>query len=245
MNCGKPKCELIEETGKMQDNIIFGDDHILRAIYVEQIAYRNAEIAKVLEGKCFEYILDLGCGRGFHSGTLAKYAKNIIGTDMSYESLKECKNKNNIEVVMCDVQFLPFKDRTFDLIWIAGLLHHIPRDISHAIHDNISRVLKKDALLLIDEPNSKNIINFISRWIRKGDPTGDEWPLPVKLITNLLREHNHYIIVQYDFYGFFTPFAGLIPLHPVKKILIWIDNRLSNTPMKQIFMRWFIIAKKQ
>jgi ubiquinone/menaquinone biosynthesis C-methylase UbiE len=245
MNIGKTKGELIEETGKMYDKIIFEDDYIPKAIYVEQIAYRNAEMAKVLEGKCCEYILDLGCGTGFHSGNLAKYAKNIIGADMSYGALKKCKNKHNIDVVMCDVQFLPFKDRTFDIIWIAGLLHHIPRDIPHAIHDNISRTIKKDALLLIDEPNSKNILNFISIGISKGDPTGDERPLPVILIKNLLREHNQYIIVQCDFYGFFSPLAALIPVNPLKKILIWMDNRLSTTPMKQIFLRWFIIAKKQ
>ena len=245
MNIGKTKGELIEETGEMYDKIIFEDDYIPKAIYVEQIAHRNAEIAKVLEGKCFEYILDLGCGTGFHSGNLAKYAKNIIGADMSYGALKKCKNKNNIDVVVCDVQYLPFKDRTFDVIWVAGLLHHIPRDIPHAIHDNISRIMKKDALLLIDEPNSKNFINYIIIGISKGDPTGDERPLPVTLIKNLLRQHNQYCIVQCNFYGFFSPLAALIPIKSIKKILIGIDNRLSKTPIKQIFLRWFIIAKKQ
>lgn len=245
MNSGKTKGELIEETGKMYDKIIFEDDYIPKEIYVGQIAHRNAEIDKVLEGKYFEYILDLGCGTGFHSGNLAKYAKNIIGADMSYGALKECKQKNNIDVVVCDVQFLPFKDRIFDIIWIAGLLHHIPRDIPHAIHDNISRIIKKDALLLIDEPNSKNFINYIIIGISKGDPTGDERPLPVTFIKNLLREHNQYSIVQCNFYGFFSPVAALFPIKSINTILIRIDNRLSTTPLKNVLLRWFIVAKKQ
>jgi SAM-dependent methyltransferase len=60
-------------------------------------------------------MLDIGCGLG----VILHAAPNCfkIGTDISFESLKDAKKLNkNIEYVQSDAQFLPFKDNYFTTI---------------------------------------------------------------------------------------------------------------------------------
>jgi len=71
-------------------------------------------------------ILDVGCGYGRHLKFLRNYGFSIIGVDLAKNLLKRAKTYG--EVVVADIQHLPFRDKAFDAsISMWGPLNHIPQ----------------------------------------------------------------------------------------------------------------------
>lgn len=237
------KRKVVEETGKKYNEIIFEEDYIPKDVYIHQINLRNEIINQSISNKRFKYAVDLGCGTGFHLKTLNKYATNLIACDMSFGALKESKKHVKCEYVVCDINNLPFKPGTIDFLWIAGVLHHVPDDLENVVGNNISSVLKKEGLLLIDEPNKFNLFNYINMKLSKADPTGDERPLSLYTIKKLL-EDNDFRILNASSYELFSPLGALLKSEFILKLGISFDNLLGKTPLKLILLRWHIFAKK-
>jgi SAM-dependent methyltransferase len=237
------KMRTIDETGKHYNEIIFEDDYIPKNVYIHQIGLRNRLIDRLLAGKKFKHVVDIGSGTGFHLHTLGKYADNLIATDISMSALKESKKHNNCQFVVCDVNKLPFKPGTIDLIWIAGVLHHVPKDLDNVISNNLAPALKKDGIILIDEPNKLNFLNYLNMKLSKADPTGDERPLSLKHIITIF-EKNNFITIEAEPYELFGPISGLINLAIVAKICHMLDKFISHTFLKIICIRWYIYAIK-
>lgn len=237
------KTKIIEETGKKYNDIIFEEDYIPTEVYMHQINLRNYVINQALSNKKFQYIVDLGCGTGFHLKTLDKYAVNLLACDMSFGALKESKKHVKCEYIVCDINRLPFKPNTIDFIWIAGVLHHVPDNLNNVIGNNISTILKKDGLLLVDEPNKFNLFNYLNMKLSKADPTGDERPLSMYYVIKLLRINN-FIILDSSLYELLSPFGALFHNKLVLKFGVLFDKVLSKTPLKLILLRWHIFAKK-
>jgi len=244
MSATVSKQDLIEETGRNYNEIIFGEDYIPKEIYLHQIALRNEKIHKLLEINTYGFVLDLGCGTGFHLAELAKHAEIMVGTDISLGALKECRKKYDADFVLCDVLHLPFREQSFDVIWIAGLLHHIPHHVRPAIQDNISPVMKRGALLLIDEPNAYNPANFVNMKLSKADPTGDERPLSAQLVTCALTGENTFQVISCEFYGLLSPAGALIRNQSLINIFVEFDAWLGKTPLRKVLLRWMIVAKR-
>jgi SAM-dependent methyltransferase len=80
--------------------------------------------------------LNCGCGGGGQ--------KNIfgpsIGIDISFENIR-LLNKSGGQGAVADMEFLPFRDNTFDLVYGFGILHHLS-DIKKGVSE-ASRILKK------------------------------------------------------------------------------------------------------
>lgn len=235
--------QTIDETGKHYNEIIFEDDYIPKNVYIHQISLRNQLIDRLLAGKKFKHVVDLGSGTGFHLKTLGKYTDNLIATDISISALKESKKHNNCQFIACDVNRLPFKPGTIDLIWIAGVLHHVPKDLENVISNNLALALKKDGMVLIDEPNKYNFFNYLNMKLSKADPTGDERPLSSGKIKELLRK-NQMSIIASERYELFEPLGVLLKNDTVIKICSIIDRFISHTPFNILFIRWFIYARK-
>ena len=238
------KIKVVEDTGQKYNEIIFEEDYIPKDVYIHQINLRNNIINQSLSNKKFEYAVDLGCGTGFHLKTLSKYAANLIACDMSFGALKESKKHVKCEYVVCDINRLPFKPNTIDLIWIAGVLHHVPDDLENVIGNNISSVLKKNGLLLADEPNKFNIFNYVNMKLSKADQTGDERPLSLYSVKKLLT-NNNFKILNSRTYELFSPLGALLKNQSILKLATLFDNLLSKTPLKLILLRWHILAEKE
>lgn len=236
----KTDIKTIEETGKRYDQIIFNEDYIPKNIYAYQIRLRNEIIDKCMSNKKLNYALDLGSGTGFHLKTLSQYSENIIAVDMSIGALKESKKKHECEYIVCDINNLPFKNNSFDFIWIAGVLHHVPNDLEVVI-SNISHILNKDGLVLIDEPNKLNLFNYVNMKLSKADPTGNERPLSIYKIERLLRANN-FTILESELYEFLSPFGILVKNDIIFNSCILLDKLMHKTFLKLIFLRWYIFA---
>jgi tRNA (uracil-5-)-methyltransferase TRM9 len=79
-----------------------------------------------VEGK----VLDVGCGNGRNLIPLAKSGLKCIGIDFSKNMIKNAialSERNNAEVdfVVADALYLPFKDKSFDNLISTATLHHI------------------------------------------------------------------------------------------------------------------------
>jgi SAM-dependent methyltransferase len=238
--------QIIETTGEKYNDIIFHDDYIPKSVYFYQIQLRNEFITKSIEYKKFNYILDMGCGTGFHLNTLSHYANNLIGIDMSFGALKECKKSDNsyfVDFVVCDIKYLPFKKKSIDCIWIAGVLHHMPNDLETIFCNNVTPILKNNGFLLIDEPNKLNFFNFINMKLSKADPTGEERPLSLSYVENLLK-CNNFEILKSEYYEFFSPLGILLNSTFMLKLFCFIDRIMQRSFTKIILLRWNISAKK-
>lgn len=80
--------------------------------------------------------LNCGCGIGDQKDVFGP----SIGIDISLENIRSLRHRGG-QGVVADMEFLPFKDKTFDLVYGFGILHHlsnIPKGVSEA-----TRVLKK------------------------------------------------------------------------------------------------------
>ncbi|PIN81090.1 hypothetical protein COV13_02280 [Candidatus Woesearchaeota archaeon CG10_big_fil_rev_8_21_14_0_10_32_9] len=108
------------------------------------------EFCKLLQLTGTEKILDVGCGYGDMLGYIkAKYTKTtLVGIDNSENMIKTARSKyNNIAFEVADVQKLPFKDKTFDVVIAKHMLYHVT-NIKKAFKE-IHRVLKPEGRLII------------------------------------------------------------------------------------------------
>lgn len=90
-------------------------------------------------------VLEIGVGMGADFVRFRKAGAHSAGIDLSRESLKLARRNAAVNqvtpvVTNADAESLPFADRSFDLVYSWGVLHHTP-DTARAL-DEVHRVLK-------------------------------------------------------------------------------------------------------
>lgn len=130
-------------------------------------------------------VLDVACGEGYGSHLLAKEARYVTGVDINAESVEQAQNKyisSNLEYVQANALSLAFEAETFDCVISFETLEHLSEHES--LLAELTRVLKKDGLLLISTPDKK----FYS------DETGYQNPYHVK---ELYKNEFENLLAQY------------------------------------------------
>lgn len=119
--------------------------------YIKEIVGKDKEIK----------LLDLGCGTGrFSLLFVYKLGYSVVGADTSKEMLKKAiiKDKNRkIQWEIQDAQSLKYSDKTFDIVFISHLLHHVDRPID--VVKESFRVLKPGGILFNRYGAMENIQN--------------------------------------------------------------------------------------
>tara|TARA_Y100000389_G_scaffold204549_1_gene257910 strand:+ start:5050 stop:5511 length:462 start_codon:yes stop_codon:yes gene_type:complete len=93
-------------------------------------------------------LLDVGCG----IGEILDYYKNSVGVDINRECVDYCKSKG-LSAQYMEIDELPFESNTFNTLVFENVLEHI-HDPTKILQE-IFRVMKKDAFLLISVPGIK------------------------------------------------------------------------------------------
>jgi ubiquinone/menaquinone biosynthesis C-methylase UbiE len=108
-------------------------------------------------------ILDLGCGDGNSIKYFRSYFPNskIYGADISSKSIEVAKSKNltDVQLLTFDGENIPYQSKFFDIIFLAGVIHHVPEDQRSSLLSEVYRVLGDQGRLYIFENNPHNPIN--------------------------------------------------------------------------------------
>lgn len=95
-------------------------------------------------------ILDAGCGAGYESMRLSHLGAEVVGVDISEESIKIAKIKNpNCRFDLMDCRQLDDSIGIFDGIAAIALLVHIEDCDLHIVFENFNRVVKPLGYLFI------------------------------------------------------------------------------------------------
>lgn len=104
-------------------------------------------------------VLDLGCGFGTGSVVIGEFARSVVGADIvKYREWDFLKNKN-VSFKKTGPGKLPFKDNSFDGVFIKDVLHHL-KDMDKTLKE-VSRVTKVGGDIIILEGNRYNPIFYI------------------------------------------------------------------------------------
>lgn len=104
-------------------------------------------------------ILDLGCGDGSIDRILAERSprKQITGVDLEAHAQWREKLPKNLKLQAASVYDLPFKEKSFDVVMMKDVLHHMPEPEKVLIQ--VAKLAKKQVLII--EANRYNPISFI------------------------------------------------------------------------------------
>ncbi|WP_052270463.1 glycosyltransferase [Archaeoglobus fulgidus] len=110
--------------------------------------------AQFVKGKV---VLDLGCGEGYGSYILSKYAKKVVGVDIDDKSIKHASStyiRSNLEYRVGSVTSIPVDgEEIFDAVICFEVLEHIAEH--EEMLQEVKRVLKKDGIFVVSTPNKK------------------------------------------------------------------------------------------
>lgn len=115
--------------------------------------HRYAIALDLVRGKS---VLDLACGEGYGSFMLAQHATQVLGIDISDETIvdaqkKYCNKVNNLSFQQGSVSKLMLDDSVFDVVTSYETIEHLYEQ-SEMLAE-IRRVLKPDGILIISSPN--------------------------------------------------------------------------------------------
>lgn len=152
-------------------------------------------------------LLDAGCGKGRHLFFAAQHARKVIGVDLSPAvdaAFENAGHLENVHIVQADLFQLPLRQRSFDMIYSLGVLHHLPDP--EAGFQEILRYGKPGASVLIylywslnDEPRWKRIILSLVTLVRR---------VTTRLPFPLLRAFSWFVAVACEI-GFVAPYRLL------------------------------------
>jgi ubiquinone/menaquinone biosynthesis C-methylase UbiE len=105
-------------------------------------------------------LLDIGCGDGATELFMQRYFPQwkLTGIDVSAKSIEAAQQKQLPQVSFCvyDGLHIPFEANSMDIVFIAGVLHHMDATFHLEILTEAARVLKKGGRLYIYEHNPLN-----------------------------------------------------------------------------------------
>lgn len=122
-------------------------------IYLEHY-HRYSAIRSIVQNKM---VLDIACGEGYGSHLLSANAQNVIGVDISEQTIKHAKEKyvnSNLSFKQGSASEMPIEDNSIDVVVSFETIEH------HNLHDEmmseIRRVLKPNGTLIMSSPDKVN-----------------------------------------------------------------------------------------
>ena len=108
-------------------------------------------LLKVLEPQML--VLDVGCGDGKSTEAIARFVE-VVGCDFSREALIYLRNhrdfRHGVNLVECEMCFLPFGDNKFDAISCVHSLSHLLVNERKAAATEMLRVVKPGGPIFVE-----------------------------------------------------------------------------------------------
>lgn len=178
------------------------------------------------------HLLDFGCG----DGIMTQFVKRafprakVYGIDPSPKSIAQAKEQfaeiefsTNSE----ETQQIEFQDGFFDLVFTAGVMHHIPFEKHAGYIQEMHRILKPQGYLVIFELNPMNPLTVLTF---KRNPIDQNakmmWPwYSKKLTTGWAKNQIKYYCFFPRFLNWMRPFEPMLTRLPVGALYASISQK--------------------
>ena len=92
-------------------------------------------------------LLDLGCGGGKDAGDLVQRGYRVVGLDRTSALLSAGRRRyRSLPLIRADLRQLPFHAMSFDGLWAAASLMHLPKPVARRILTDLSRLIRPGGL---------------------------------------------------------------------------------------------------
>lgn len=137
-------------------------------------------------------ILDIGCGLGESAVYFALNGAEVTAADISPQMVGFAKElakryKVTIEFIVSSAEELNFKDESFDFIYCANLIHHIPVSDRPAFIKKIHKFFKKDGWFYSWDPLRYNPVINVYRKVANKVRSQEETPLDFSILKDFKR----------------------------------------------------------
>lgn len=177
-------------------------------------------------------LLDVGCGSGVYLDAFRKLGWDAYGVELSPEAAEQARRSLGLKVFTGVLEDAKFPNGCFDVVTLIHVLEHL-RDPVGTLRE-VSRILKKDGLLLMALPNLRSLAAWIfrSRWFPLDVPRHLYHFSPTslrRLLTRVegirLKKVNHLPVAV----GFSGSWAYLCQDYPrLGRVLpVWVISRLA------------------
>lgn len=177
-----------------------------------KVVFEDLLPKKDIKGKKF---LEVGCGLGYFSNKASRLGAKVSGIDIGPKLVAINKKLTpNGKFMVSSASKLPFKDESFDVVLSTEVIEHVENQ--KAALKEMSRVLKKNGILVITTPNRifKPLFDFLS-WIRIRPYHGNEnWIYSWDMIKTMSR--NGLKLEKEKYFNFIAPNAFLDNFENIK-----------------------------
>lgn len=203
-------------------------------------------------------ILDMGCASGVSSVILTRRKFIVKGIDISPKLIEQANRIWEDEprrpvFEVGDVENLNIENDSLDVCFLGGVVHHFPEPSK--LFSEITRVLKKDGILVMVEPNRLDIIERIS-WFFAGVLnllSPNEYPVDPLMLKEHLRGRYHLFAI-YPIHTDDIPFFSFLPFYgkkyfkggrgkPLKKTILAVINIFRVNKLKR--GNFFVLSCKK
>jgi SAM-dependent methyltransferase len=93
-------------------------------------------------------LLDLGCGGGQDASNLRQRGYRVVGLDRTYALLAAGRRlDSSLPLVMADLRQLPFHAKSFDGLWAAASLMHLPKPVARLVLTDLCSLVRPGGFL--------------------------------------------------------------------------------------------------
>lgn len=205
-------------------------------------------------------LLDVGAGIGIFLKEAQDNGFKIQGTEISKSGIKVAKEKNDIKIKQSELETVPFKKHSFDVITLFHVLEHVP-DPAKTMK-TCKSLLKKDGILVIAVPNEmhskirqplKRLLSILKigkfKWFGKyGLPRLDNFSMLEEIHLSHFTEYslkkfltkNHFSIIYNSLDPYFIA-TGIFKI--IHFILYYLFLGIKKITNRNFYDTMLIIAK--